>query len=238
MMLPTLLAAGALLPALVVAQLSGTVGPLTSVASKQKIKECNVLDYGAVADQKTDLGPPLLSAFTACSAGGLVVIPTGNYLMSTFETLSGGSKWALQLDGIIYRNTSTDSGNMIYIEHANDFEMFSSTGNGAIQGYGYVDHQQGIIDGARLLRFYEVDNFSAHDFKLVDAPAFHFVMDTCENGEVYNMLIRGGNEGGLDGIDVWSTNIWIHDIEVTNKDECVTVKVSSLISLFPPKTIR
>jgi rhamnogalacturonan hydrolase len=41
------------------------------------------------------------------------------------------------------------------------------------------------------------------------------------------MIIRGGNEGGLDGIDVWSTNIWIHDIEVTNKDECVTVKSPS-----------
>jgi rhamnogalacturonan hydrolase len=37
-------------------------------------------------------------------------------------------------------------------------------------------------------------------------------------------IIRGGNEGGLDGIDVWSTNIHIHDVEVSNKDECVTVK--------------
>lgn len=59
------------------------------------------------------------------------------------------------------------------------------------------------------------------------APAFHFSMDTCDSGEVYNMIIRGGNEGGLDGIDVWSTNIWIHDVEVTNKDECVTVKVKT-----------
>ena len=59
---------------------------------------------------------------------------------------------------------------------------------------------------------------------MVDAAAFHFSMDTCANGEVYNLLIRGGDHGGLDGIDVWSTNIWIHDVMVTNKDECVTVK--------------
>jgi hypothetical protein len=45
------------------------------------------------------------------------------------------------------------------------------------------------------------------------------------NGEVYNVIIRGGNEGGLDGIDVWGTNVWIQDVEVTNKDECVTIKV-------------
>lgn len=38
------------------------------------------------------------------------------------------------------------------------------------------------------------------------------------------MIIRGGNEGGLDGIDVWGTNIHVHDVEVSNKDECVTVK--------------
>jgi len=37
-------------------------------------------------------------------------------------------------------------------------------------------------------------------------------MDTCKNGEVYNMLIRGGDHGGLDGIDVWSDNIYIHDV--------------------------
>jgi rhamnogalacturonan hydrolase len=41
------------------------------------------------------------------------------------------------------------------------------------------------------------------------------------------MAIRGGNKGGLDGIDVWSKNIWIHDVSVTNKDECVTVKSPS-----------
>jgi len=50
-------------------------------------------------------------------------------------------------------------------------------------------------------------------------------LDTVTNGEVYNVIIRGGNEGGLDGIDVWGTNMWIHDVEVTNKDECVTIKV-------------
>jgi hypothetical protein len=29
----------------------------------------------------------------------------------------------------------------------------------------------------------------------------------------------------LDGIDLLGTNVWIHDVEVTNKDECVTIKV-------------
>ncbi len=76
------------------------------------------------------------------------------------------------------------------------------------------------------------------------APEFHLVIQEGSNGEVYNMAIRGAydnqlsecvrthvlglvgaNIGGSDGIDVWGTNHWIHDIEVTNRDECVTVKV-------------
>ena len=36
--------------------------------------------------------------------------------------------------------------------------------------------------------------------------------------------VTGANLGGSDGIDVWDTNYWIHDVEVTNRDECVTIK--------------
>lgn len=67
-------------------------------------------------------------------------------------------------------------------------------------------------------------NFAIHDIALVDSPAFHLTLDTCNQGEVYNMIIRGGNEGGLDGIDLWGFDLWVHDVEVTNKDECVTIK--------------
>lgn len=126
-----LLAAAAIAPAL--AQLSGKVGPLTTHAAKTAKKSCNVMDYGAKADKSTDLGPALLKAFTACKAGGTVVVPSGDYALNTWVTFEGGKAWALQLDGIIYR-TGTEAGNMLFIRNANDFEMFSSTGKGAIQG--------------------------------------------------------------------------------------------------------
>lgn len=41
---------------------------------------------------------------------------------------------------------STASGNMIYIEHTTDFEMYSSTSAGAVQGYGYVFHAGKPLD--------------------------------------------------------------------------------------------
>jgi rhamnogalacturonan hydrolase len=205
------LLAACTLPALALAQLSGPVGPLTPIAAKAAVKTCNVLDYGAKADNSTDLGPPLAAAFAACKTGGVVVIPSGEYAMATWVTFNGGSAWALQFDGTVYR-TGTNGGNMIFIEHTSDFELFSSTSAGAFQGNGYIFHAQGSISGPRILRLYDVRNFSVHDVALVDSPSFHFSMDTCADGEVYNMAIRGGNQGGLDGIDVWSTNVWIHDV--------------------------
>ncbi len=45
------------------------------------------------------------------------------------------------------------------------------------------------------------------------------------------MVVRGGNEGGLDGIDIWGANIHVHDVEVSNRDECVTVKVCGSLYL-------
>ncbi|KAL3421723.1 rhamnogalacturonase A precursor [Phlyctema vagabunda] len=212
-----------LLSPLVSAQLSGSVGPSTTAASKRTKKVCNVLNYGGVASKSSDIGPAITSAFAACKSGGTVYVPPGDYGMSTWVTLSGGTAWAFQLDGIIYR-TGTAGGNMFMIKHTTDFEMYSSTSAGAIQGYGYEFHTKGSSAGPRLLRLFDTTHFSVHDIILVDSPAFHFTLDTCDSGEVYNMAIRGGNQGGLDGLDVWGTNIHVHDIEVTNKDECVTVK--------------
>jgi len=204
-MLSGLLLALCAVPALVAAQsaeLAGTVGPKTTIAAKKAIKTCDITKYGAMADGKTDISSALNQAFTACKAGGVVVIPSGQYALAEWVTFSGGKGWALQLDGTITR-TGTEGGNMFMVEHGSDFEFFSSTGKGAIQGNGYILHAQGNRDGARILRLYEMTDFSVHDVILVDAPAFHFSLDTCTNGELYNMVIRGGNEGGLDGIDIW-----------------------------------
>ena len=60
-----------LLPSFVSAQLSGSVGPTTSTASKAAKKVCNILNYGAKADKKTDVGPAITSAWAACQSGGI-----------------------------------------------------------------------------------------------------------------------------------------------------------------------
>lgn len=127
------LSATALLPS-AFAQLSGPVGPRTKITDRlTKRATCDVTQYGAKADKTTDIGPPLASAWAACQSGGTVVIPKGDYAMKTWVELKNGKGVKIQLDGVIYR-TGTAGGNMFMIRDSQDFELYSSTGKGAIQG--------------------------------------------------------------------------------------------------------
>jgi rhamnogalacturonan hydrolase len=201
-----------LFPLLTLGQLSGRVGPLTSHASKSAKKTCNIGSYGAKPGRDGDIGPALKAAFVACKTGGTIVIPSGDWGIKTWVDFNGGSGWAIQWEGTIHRSGQGAGGNMLLVQHADDVEIFSTSGKGAFQGNGYEYHAKNDIKGPRILRFVKTSNFAVHDIAFADAPSFHFSMDTCKNGEVYNMAIRGANRGGLDGIDVWSDNMWLHDV--------------------------
>lgn len=135
------------------ADITDSVGPLTTIEDKKAVKTCDITDYGAKADGETDISSAITKAFADCKAGGVLVIPEGDYALQEWVLLNEGEAWAFQLDGTIYR-TGTEYGNMIFIEHTTDSEFFSSTGAGAMQGYGYEIYKNGG-DAARLLRFYD-----------------------------------------------------------------------------------
>jgi rhamnogalacturonan hydrolase len=56
-----------------------SVGALTPLSSKTKV--CNILDYGGIADNSTDIGPAIKSAFSDCAinGGATIYIPPGSY---------------------------------------------------------------------------------------------------------------------------------------------------------------
>lgn len=78
-----------------------SVGALTPLSAKTTI--CNVLDYGGVADNSTDIGPAILSAFTNCAkAGGATLyVPPGSYSSKStipippdsLERTASSSRW-------------------------------------------------------------------------------------------------------------------------------------------------
>jgi rhamnogalacturonan hydrolase len=83
-----------ILPTLVTAQLSGSVGPSTSTAYKQGLKTCNILDYGGVASATADNGPAIAAAWAACKGGGEgLEIATFLYLRSLLTLYSCNPRW-------------------------------------------------------------------------------------------------------------------------------------------------
>ncbi|CAG8205748.1 unnamed protein product [Penicillium salamii] len=239
-------------------QLIGPVGPTTDL--KDKTIECNILDYGAVADNKTDISTALETVFSECvrkQPGSRLVVPEGEYLIERGVTLLNGTNWAFQLDGLITAayggdwnierelllqgfagteiinatiNGEGDSKfllDVLVIVNAVDFEFYSSNGKGAFQGQGYLYRNLENTDRPRLVRLISPTNASVHDLILVDSPKFHIILDFAVNVEAYHLTIRGANLGSYDGIDAIGTNYWIHDNEVTNRDECVSVKSPS-----------
>lgn len=149
--------------------------------------------------------------------------------MATGVTLSGGSSWAFQLDGLITLTADGSfGGNAIVIEKGNDIEFFSSNNLGAINGQGYLARKNTSGQNARLLRFITVSDLSVHNLLLIDSPTFHLIFNGVSNLELFYLTIRGPDIGGTDGVDLICTdNCYIHDIEVTNRDECVSVKSPS-----------
>ncbi|KAL7650277.1 hypothetical protein ACMYSQ_012077 [Aspergillus niger] len=211
-------------------QLIGPVGPTTQLEDKDI--ECNILDYGGVADNETDVATSIETTFTECvlnNPKSRLVIPEGDYLIKRSVVLSNGTNWAFQLDGLI---TAAYGGNwtvdhVLVIVNAVDFEFYSSNGLGAFQGQGYIYRNLANTDRPRLVRLISPTNASVHDLILVDSPKFHIVFDFAVNLEAYHLTIRGANLGSYDGIDAIGTNYYIHDNEVTNRDECVSVKSPS-----------
>lgn len=206
-----------------------SLGASTPLSSKSKV--CNVLDYGAKADGKTDISSAVKSTFSQCVSGNraTLYIPPGSYSLAAGVTLSGASGWALKLDGLITLTADGSfGGNAFVIEKGNDIEVYSSNDLGAINGQGYLKRKSGGSQNARLLLFITVTNLSVHNLILVDSPTFHLIFNGVSNLEACYMTIRGPNIGGTDGIDLICTdNCHLHDFEATNRDECVSVKTPS-----------
>lgn len=73
--------------------------------------ECNVLTYGAVADNTTDLGPALTKAWQQCvipnvkttvASDVLLYVPAGNFLLKTNVVFDDAANWNLHIAGNIY----------------------------------------------------------------------------------------------------------------------------------------
>jgi len=190
-------------------------------------KTCSVLDYGGKADNKTDLGPAVLSAYNNCvkgSTGNVLLIPAGLFLLNSNIAL-GGSGYTVQIDGTVTIAFNTAlSGNMFAWT---DCSSIILTGSGKILGQGSFWRPNNDLSKypsrPRLLRFQNCNNCKISGITLVNSPMFHLTV-IGNNNEVFNVVVNADIIGETDAFDMSGNGNYVHDVEVTNGDECVTVK--------------
>lgn len=123
-------------------QLIGPVGPTTPL--EEKTLECNILKYGAVADNSTDVSDSIERTFKECvvdNPGSRLIISEGNYLLNKSVVLSNATNWAFQLDGLV---TAAYGGNWtvdrkLILEGAAGVDLINSTINGEGDGRFLLD---------------------------------------------------------------------------------------------------
>ncbi|KAJ7735921.1 pectin lyase-like protein [Mycena metata] len=196
--------------------------------------ECNVLDYGAVADNTTDLGPALTKAWTTCvipqvtttvATNVLLYVPAGNFLLKSNVVFDDAANWNLHIAGNIYLPFLPSlTGTMLTFENCQNILL---NGPGAIFGNGYRYRPGGNLalnpSRPRLIRFQNCNNCEITAVTLYDAPQFHVTI-IGNNNVAHDMAIIASHIGETDGFDMSGNNNYVHDVSVENGDECVTVK--------------
>jgi rhamnogalacturonan hydrolase len=98
---------------------------LSLVSTVSAVTTCNVLNYGAVANNETDVGPAITKAYNDCvkpvGSGSIsnvvLLIPSGNFLMNSTVTIDDASYMTFTITGNIYLPFNPDlSGTMIEFE--------------------------------------------------------------------------------------------------------------------------
>jgi len=202
---------------------------------------CNIQDYGAKGDGKTDNTKAIQDALNACKSGGTVVVPSGTFL-SYPVSLSGATSFTFQITGTIRAGTINNwplKGNnyedFFVIEKATGLTI---TGNGVFDGQGtpwYIAFDQKTLkyNRPRLMIIQDCSKVTLSNFKLYNSPKENLILNNVQGGDVgyINITDDWYNSGktephNTDGIDVGkdSKNIRLHNLWIYNGDDSVAIK--------------
>ncbi|CAK5262362.1 unnamed protein product [Mycena citricolor] len=243
------------LPTMLVQSLISTALLLATFPTQtQAVIECNVLNYGAVADNVTDIGPALTAAWQNCVIPSVnstvatdvqLLVPSGDFRLTTMVLFNHATHWNFHLVGNLYLPFNTTlggiGGTMLQWQNCDNI-LFD--GPGAIFGNGYRYRENNDLslfpNRPRLVRFQTCNNIEITEITLYDAPMFHVTI-IGNNNLAHDMTIRATHVGETDGFDMSGNNkcenifrrrillnrplfSYVHDVIVENGDECVTVK--------------
>ncbi|KAL6543364.1 hypothetical protein OROHE_010884 [Orobanche hederae] len=199
-------------------------------------KTFDVVNYGAIADGKTDNTQAFVKAWNdACKYDGRsrVWIPRGTFLLGsvTFEGWCNGSM-AVVIKGTL--KARTDSVNLF----TDTWIGFRYLTNLAVKGGGILDgqgHSAWHYNDCQknnqckplpaTLRFDFIRNSRVYNLRSVDSKSTHFNIFACENLNISKIRMRAPEDSpNTDGIRIGSsTHINISNARISTGDDCISM---------------
>ena len=186
--------------------------------------DVNILDFGAVPDGKTLTTEAIQRAIDQCSitGGGTVTVPQGTYLTHTLF-LKNGVNLNILKGAIILGDTDPKAftGAVIY---ADKIENASITGQGVINGQGFVKYFP--IEGPRhsIVKLFKCKNITVKDVSMINSPTWVFSIYECDGVRVNGVRIYSYVNQNNDGIDIFAKNVTISDCTIDSEDDAICLK--------------
>lgn len=204
--------------------------------------ECNVKDYGAKGDGKSNETDAFMKSFQACSdrtstssPKNTVLVPTGTFLVWSLDIKKEEcSDLLFNITGLILAPSDPSSwfDNSSYFNF-DECENFEISGGGKIDGQGElwwkIREKDSSIEAPVLIVIDHGNNVVVRNISLANSPFFHLVPKNSENILVDGIMIKTPESSpNTDGIDPSNSHgVTIRNCFISTGDDNVAVKPGS-----------
>ena len=217
---------------------------LSCLSSSGQAVECNVKDYGAKGDGKSNDTDPFLKAFQVCASKGdgakslqvnTVLVPSGEYLVWSLTIKEEEcSNLLFNVTGLILAPSDPASWfqNSSYFKF-DDCQNFEITGGGKIDGQGElwwkIREKDSSVEAPMLIVIENSNNVTVRNISLTNSPMFHLVPESSKNVLIdsikINTLASSPNTDGIDPSN--SHSVTIRNCSISTGDDNVAIKPGS-----------
>ena len=204
--------------------------------------DCNVLDYGAVGDGKTDDTKAIQKAFDSCNLDNgqwNVILFPKNYNFFSYPVTFNNGNLEIIIDSKITMSPNITAwpspghrepwlSNKIY-----NIKNVVLHGKGIVNGNGmpwwnsYLNGSIEIGDRPRIIAVNNITNITIYDITLIDSPKNYLFINYCVDVVVHNINITGppfNIAPETDGIDLGSRNVHVYDSYIQSGDDSYEIK--------------